>query len=271
MGSSSPDYGWTVAPGPLLALTAMLAIYVVRWRRVRAQAGARAAGVPRLVAFLSGVLALFVALVSPVDRLAEQLATMHMVQHLLLVDIAPILLLTGLTKAILRPVSRTLVRVERRAGLLGHPAFGVIAYTAGMAIYHVPAVYDLTLESSLAHALAHVMLAVVGGIYWWHLLSPTRQRLRMGRFGPVVYMASTKLFVGAIAIALGFSQVLLYDAYAGTPEYWGMSKLTDQNVAGVFMALEQSIVMGIAVGIFFIRALADSERDDQRAERLHTT
>lgn len=223
---------------------------------------------PRLVAFCSGIAALFAALVSPLDSLAEQLATMHMVQHLVLVDIAPILLLAGLTKRILRPVSRELVRVERRAGPLAHPAFGVLAYTAGMAIYHVPAVYDLTLESGLAHAIAHVMLAVVGGIYWWHLLSPARRRLPMGRFGPVIYMASTKLFVGGIAIALGFSQVLLYDAYAGQPEYWGMTKLTDQNVAGVFMALEQSIVMGIAVAIFFIRALADSERDEQRLEQL---
>lgn len=264
----SPDYSWTFAPGPLLAIGTLLAVYVLRWRKVRADNGSAAASVPRLVAFCAGAAALFIALVSPLDSLAEQLAVMHMVQHLVLVDIAPILLLAGLTKAILRPVSRQLVRVERRAGPFAHPAFGVFAYTAGMVVYHIPAVYDLTLENGLVHAIAHVMLAVVGGIYWWHLLSPARRRLGMGRFGPVIYMASTKLFVGALAIALGFSQVLLYDAYTGMPEFWGMSKLTDQNVAGVFMALEQSIVMGIAVGIFFVRALADSERDDQRTERL---
>ena len=71
-------------------------LYVRRWREVKAS-------VARLVSFLGGMALVLIALVSPVDRLAEQLFFMHMTQHLLLIDLAPILVLLGLTKVILRP------------------------------------------------------------------------------------------------------------------------------------------------------------------------
>src|SRR5438477_244270 len=79
-----------------------------------------------------GIGALFVALISPVDRLAEQLFVMHMVQHLLIVDVAAILLTLGLTKVILRPVTRRVQRIEERAGVLAHPGTALVFYVAGM-------------------------------------------------------------------------------------------------------------------------------------------
>jgi len=190
------------------------------------------------------------------------------VQHLLLVDVAPILLLAGLTKVLLRPLTRHLVRLERRVGPFASPVFGVVLYTLAMVAYHLPPVYDLTLRSSVVHVLAHMALGFAGTVYWWHLLSPARQRLRMGTLGPVVYMLSTKLAVGILAIALAFAPDVLYDEYARQPDYWGLTKLQDQNVAGLVMALEQSVIMGIALVALFARALSDSERAEQRAERL---
>ena len=85
------------------------------------EGGARAASGWRLALWCAGVLVLFVALISPVDRLGEQLASMHMVQHLLIADIAPILLTLGLTKWILRPATRRIHRIERAAGPFGAP------------------------------------------------------------------------------------------------------------------------------------------------------
>jgi putative membrane protein len=87
--------------------------YVPRWRRVRAKHGARGAPVGRLLAFATGLLALIAALISPIDRLAEQSFAMHMVQHILLLDVVPILLIASLTKVILRPATRRLQRLER--------------------------------------------------------------------------------------------------------------------------------------------------------------
>jgi putative membrane protein len=260
------DTSWTFAPVVLLALAAYLWFYVARWRRSRAQGGARAAGGWRLASWLGGVLMLVVALVSPVDRLGEQMASWHMVQHLLIADLAPILLILGLTKWILRPATRRIHRIERAAGPLGHPAFGAIAYVAAMWLWHVPALYDAALQHPAVHSLEHTTFFAAGALYWWHLLSPIRSRLRMPGLGPVAYMASTKLLVGFLGILLAFSNTVFYD-YAWAGHRMGLTPLEDQNVAGLFMALEQSIVMGIALTWLFFRMLAESEAEDQRAER----
>jgi cytochrome c oxidase assembly factor CtaG len=259
--------GWTFAPIVLIALLSYLGIYVWRWRISRAQGGARAAPVGRLVLWCTGVACLFVALISPVDALGEELASVHMVQHLLIADLAPICLTLGLTKWILRPATRRIHRIERAAGPFGHPAFGVVAYVGAMWLWHVPALYNAALEHSMIHTLEHLSFGAAGLLYWWHLLSPIRSRMRLGGLGPVMYMATTKVLVGFLCVLLAFSPTLLFDFYDVNGTRWGLSPLDDQRVAGLIMALEQSIVMGIALAWLFVRALAESESDEQRAER----
>jgi cytochrome c oxidase assembly factor CtaG len=233
---------------------------VRRWRAVRASPG-------RLASVLGGMALVLVALVSPIDRLADQLFFMHMVQHLLLLDLAPILVLLGLTRVILRPLTRRLVRLERDAGPLAHPVFAIVLYVGVMALWHVPAMYDAALEHPVLHVVEHMTFGLAGGLYWWHLLSPIRARRRLGGMGPVVYMLATKVLVGLLGILLAFSPHAIYDFYERQPGYWGLSPGTDQAVGGLVMALEQSIVMGIALVFLFVRALAESEREEQRAER----
>ena len=235
-------------------------LYVRRWRAVGASPG-------RLASFLGGMALVLVALVSPIDRLAEQLFFMHMVQHLLLLDLAPILVLLGLTRILLRPLTRRLVRLERAAGPLAHPVFAIALYVGVMALWHVPAMYDAALEHPVLHVLEHVTFGLAGGLYWWHLLSPIRARQRLGGMGPVVYMLATKVLVGLLGILLAFSPDPLYDFYERQPGYWGLSPGTDQAVGGLVMALEQSIVMGVALVFLFVRALGESEREEERAER----
>jgi cytochrome c oxidase assembly factor CtaG len=262
------DASWTFAPIVLVALVAYVWVYAWRWRISRAEGGARAAPVGRLVLWCAGVLSLFVALISPVDRLGEQLASVHMVQHLLIADVAPILLTLGLTKWILRPATRRIHRIERAAGPFGHPAFGVVAYVGGMWLWHIPAMYNAALRNGNVHVLEHLTFAAVGLLYWWHLLSPIRSRMRLGGMGPVLYMASTKILVGFLGVLLTFSPTLLYgfyDTHGATR--WGLSALNDQHVAGLIMALEQSIVMGIALAYLFTRMLQEAEEKNLREER----
>src|SRR3954454_17036345 len=122
------DASWTFDPGALALVGLAAVAYVPRWRRVRAKHGARGAPVGRLLAFAAGLLALIAALISPIDRLGEQSFAMHMVQHILLLDVVPILLIVSLTKVILRPATRRLQRLERAAGPLAHPAAAVVLY-----------------------------------------------------------------------------------------------------------------------------------------------
>jgi putative membrane protein len=261
------DTSWTFEPGAIIALAVMSGAYLTRWRRARATAGPAAASGGRLVSFAAGIALLVVALLSPLDRLAEQAFVMHMVQHLLLIDVASVLLTLGLTKVILRPVTKRLQGVERAAGPLGGPVFAIVFYVAVMWVWHIPALYDAALESAPIHVLEHVLFAGAGLLYWWHLLSPVRSRRRLGGMGPVVYMLATKLFVGLLGIALTFAPDALYGFYENGAQIWGLTAETDQQAAGAVMAIEQSIVMGIAVVFLFVRALQESERNEQRAER----
>jgi cytochrome c oxidase assembly factor CtaG len=267
MAAMAVDTSWSLAPVVLVALAGYALAYGLRWRRSRSEGGPRAAGVGRLGLWALGVVLLAVALVSPVDRLGEQFASFHMVQHLLIADLAPIALTVALTKHILRPVTRRLQRLERAAGPFGHPAFGVFAYVGVMWAWHVPALYDAALERPAVHVLEHLSFGAAGLLYWWHLLSPIRSRMRVGGLGPVAYMASTKLLVGMLGIMLAFSPTVFYGYGFGEGTRWGMTALDDQHVAGLIMALEQSIVMGIALAYLFIRMLNESEQEDQRAER----
>jgi cytochrome c oxidase assembly factor CtaG len=262
------DASWTFAPIVLVALVAYVWVYAWRWRISRAEGGARAAPVGRLVLWCGGVFSLFVALISPVDRLGEQFASVHMVQHLLIADVAPILLTLGLTKWILRPATRRIHRIERAAGPFGHPVFGVVAYVGAMWLWHIPAMYNAALRNGNVHVLEHLSFGAAGLLYWWHLLSPIRSRLRLGGMGPVLYMASTKILVGFLGVLLTFSPTLLYgfyDTHGATR--WGLTALDDQHVAGLIMALEQSIVMGIALAYLFTRMLQEAEEKNLREER----
>jgi putative membrane protein len=265
------NLSWSPSPGVLTASLLVAGVYVRRWLAVRrsAPAARRGKDAPawRLCCFLAGVTIGALALLSPIDSLADQLFFVHMVQHMLLLDLAPILTILGLTKVILRPATRAVHELERRAGALAHPAFAVLLYVAAIWAWHVPAAYDEAVGHPVVHALEHICFALAGSLYWWHLLSPIRARLRLGGLGPVVYMASTKVFVGALGMGLAFAPSTLYPYYEHLARVWGISAGDDQSIAGLVMALEQSLVMGVALVALFVRALAESEREQQRRER----
>ena len=265
--AAAADTSWTLAPGPIALIAILTGLYGQRWRTVRGQPGSRTASVGRLLAFLGAMTVLFVALISPLDRLGEQLFAMHMVQHVLVLDLVPIALMLALTKTLLRPVTRRVAVLEQRAGVLAHPAFAVVLYVGTMAFWHIPAMYDLALENPTVHVVEHITFLNAGLLYWWHLLSPIRGRISIGPFGPVVYMLVTKLLVSFIGIAITFAPDAIYPFYADGPRVWGLSAGDDQAVAGAIMAVEQSVVMGVALAYLFVKALGESEKEDERAER----
>ena len=256
----SPDASWSLSPGPIILLIAATVAYVIRWRNAEEHPG-------RLALFLCGIAIVAAALLSPIDRLGEQLFFMHMVQHLLLLDIAPILIILSFTKKLLRPATRRFLPIERKAGFFATPVFAITLYVLTMWIWHIPLFYDGANEHAVVHVLEHFAFSIAGGLYWWHVFSPIRPRARMLGLGPAAYMASTKIMVGLLGVFLTFASASFYAFYEDQPRYWGLSPADDQAIGGAIMALEQMIVMGIAFSWLFIRMLSESERDEQRAER----
>ncbi|MBO0769161.1 MAG: cytochrome c oxidase assembly protein [Solirubrobacterales bacterium] len=264
----APPIEWTYEPSVIVGVAAMTLAYCLGWRRARGPGQPHPPGYGRLALFAGAMLCVLAALISPVDSLADSFLSIHMVQHLLLLDLFPILVILSLTKGILRPVTRRVTVIERKVGLLAHPWFALFAYIVVMIVWHIPHFYDMALQHPDVHVLEHICFSTAGFLYWWHLLSPIRGRMHLDGMSPVMYMVITKLTVGMLGVALTFAPSSFYGWYQHQVHYWGMSAQIDQSIAGLVMALEQSIVMGIAIAYLFARALDESEREAQRAERF---
>lgn len=264
----APPVIWTYEPSVIVGVAAISIAYVCGWLRARTPGQPHPPGYDKLALFGLSMLCILIALISPVDSWSTDFLFVHMTQHLLLLDLMPITLILSLSKGILRPVTRRVTVIERNIGPLGSPVFALCAYISMMIVWHIPALYDTALQHPLLHVLEHLCFSTAGFMYWWHLLSPIKARRHLSGMGPVMYMVITKLTVGVLGVILAFSPHSFYPWYQHHIHYLHLSPTVDQNLAGLVMALEQSVVMGIAVGYFFVRALNESEAKAQREERF---
>jgi putative membrane protein len=269
MTLAAVDYRWSLQPQVLAALALTAGVYWWRMRDLHAGGHLSGRDWARVASFGGGLVVLFAALCSPIDTLGEErLFSVHMLQHLMLADIAPILLLLGLTRAFMRPAVRRLRPVEEALGPLAHPVVALVALVATMWAWHVPAVYELALDHPWAHAAEHAMFFTAGLAFWWFVLEPVPPRHRLSGPGAVAYISGAKLLMGALGVVLAFSPSAIYDTYEHAPRTWGLSAVGDLNVGGVEMMLEQSLVLVVFFAIVFARMLERSEREQQRRERL---
>jgi putative membrane protein len=269
MTYAAVDYRWSFQPVVIAALVLAGAVYWWRTRDLRRDKPPTRRDRARVAAFGAGLAVVFVALCSPIDTLGEErLFSIHMAQHLLLADIAPVLLLLGLTRAFLRPAVRRMRPVEEALGPLAHPAVALVLLVATMWGWHLPAMYELALHHPWAHALEHAMFFTTGITFWWFVIEPVPPRHRLTGPAAVAYIGAAKLLMGALGVALAFSPTAIYDTYEQVPETWGMSPVTDLNVGGLEMMLEQSLVLLVFFAIALGKMLERSERDQQRRERL---
>ena len=264
-----PHVHWTLDPGPLAAMAVGALVYIRRFRHARREEGGRGAGLPQAAAYAGGILALLIALASPIDRLGEDyLFSMHMLQHVLLGDIAPLLLLLALSRVMMRPATRRLVSVERALGPLANPVTGILIWLFLMYLWHIPALYDAATEHSLLHAFEHACFFAAGLALWWPLIQPVPMRRSLTGMQPLGYIASAKGGLAALGLYLAWSTSVLYPYYETTPRIWGLSPTEDQNVGGVIMMVEQSFTLVLVMVVLFVRMLARSEEEERRRERL---
>jgi putative membrane protein len=268
------EYVWSFNVPVLVAVSLAGGAYAWRLHDLRRTSAPRSGDTGtrdalRALAFAGGLAIILAALVSPIDRLGEErLFTAHMVQHLLLADLAPILLLVGLSRAFLRPVVRRLRPVESWLGPLAHPATALALYVGLMWLWHVPAMYELALDHAWAHTLEHASFFTAGIAFWWYLIEPVPPRHRLTGPWAVAYLATAKLLMGGLGVVLAFSPDALYSTYENAPRTWGLSAVEDQNVGGLVMMVEQSLVLVVAFAVFFTRMLERSETDQSRREAM---
>lgn len=216
----------------------------------------------RALAFISGLLAVWIALASPLDAMGGFLLTAHMVQHFILMSVAPPLLLLGYpTVPLLRGLPRPLVRdglgpyfsmgwVHGLQGVLTKPIFGWLAMNVAYIGWHVPAAYELTLRSQNWHEVEHACFFLTSLAFWWNVVQPWPSKPRFSRWTVLFYLISADLVNTALSASLSFSGKLFYPTYSAVPRISSLSPMNDQVAAGAFMWVMGSVVFLVpAIGI----------------------
>jgi cytochrome c oxidase assembly factor CtaG len=265
----TPHIVWLADPAVLAPLALLTFIYVRRFRQARAEARGRGAGPLQAAAFTGAMLALLISLASPIDSLGEDyLFSAHMLQHVLLGDVAPLLLLLSLSRVIMRPLTRRLMGVERALGPLAHPATGIALWLFLMYLWHIPAMYDAALEHPGVHLLEHGSFFAAGICVWWPLVQPVPMRRRLTGLWPLAYIGTAKVGLAVLGLYLTWSTSVFYPYYETVPRIWGLTAIQDQNMGGAIMMVEQSLTFVTVLAWVFMRMLTSSEVDERRRERL---
>jgi cytochrome c oxidase assembly factor CtaG len=264
-----PQLHWNFTLPALVPIAAYVGIYVWRFRAARREAGGRGAGWPQALAFAGSILLLMAAVLSPIDRLGEDyLFSAHMVQHILIGDLAPLLLLLALSRVIMRPATRRITGIERRLGGLVHPATFIVVWLIGIYFWHIPAMYNGALEHPVVHALEHATFFAAGTLLWWPLIQPVPMRRKLEGTMGLAYIFAAKMTLGVLGLYLTWSTAVAFDYYNHVPRIWNLTAIQDQNVGGAIMMVEQALVLLAVFFLLFVKMLTQSEEAEQRRERL---
>jgi putative membrane protein len=231
-------YSWALHWDTLLALVLLTGAYLSTQRKWPAEARRRAA-------FDLGVILLLAVYVTPLHTIAlHYLLSVHLLQNVVTAEWAPGLVVFAVAPALGRSVARFI-----------HPLVALPVWLATYFVWHVPAIYDSALEhqGSLLH-LEHATYFVAGVVMWWPVIH--------GRFfdgAKALYLFAAFVLASPLGLLLALLPTPVYGFYEDAPQLWGLSDLTDQQIAGVTMAVEQAIVF-FAVFAFFLARFMRTEQ-----------
>lgn len=272
---------WDWSPAVVLEELLGAGLYAWGWRRLRQRAAAR-----RLFpawhawCFASGLLALALALLSPIAAYDDRFLFLHMVQHLLLLLVVPPLIWLGTPLLPMlwvypanmrRWIGRRLIRRRRfrqLGSLLTHPLVAVLCYLVTIAVWHLPVCYNLAQGQTVWHESEHLFFLGAGLLYWWPVVHPTGGRLRLGAGADIVYLMAAGVEGGILGGILTFAAQPLYVAYEQFPRLWGLSAQLDQQLAGIIMWLGGGLIYTAWVMIQFTRMIQHEDQELARQASL---
>lgn len=262
---------WDIPWGVTSALVAVSVIYVRGWavlRRTRPET----LHPWRLIAFLSGIVAVFVAVASPLDTFSETLLSMHMAQHFVLMSVAPPLivmgspfvpLVRGIPRWIIRQIGGPLFRSstlhwirQRLSGL----RVAWLAMNLAYVCWHIPRAYEFALSSEGWHNVEHLCFFLTSIQFWWPIILPWPSRQRFDTWMLIPYLLTADLVNTGLSAFLCFSGRLLYPSYALVERPFGIDALTDQIAAGAFMWVFGSVVFVVPAIVLTVRLLSGGRR-----------
>ena len=253
-------------PGPIVSLLFAVALYARAVTVLRR----RGRSIPRVqqAAWYGGVALLALALLGPLDALADELLSAHMAQHVLIADLAAPLMLVGLRTPVLlfflpRPI---LVTLARRRGLrrafrtLRRPLVAIPVYIGVLYVWHLGPAFEGALRSEWLHVLQHWSFVAASVLVWWAPLEPQHRRVR-GELWKAGHVLGAR--VGGMMLGMAFLAMrspAYGDFYGGSALAYGLTPLADQQIGGGLMMVVDLVVMLAAFAFFFWRAAGDDDR-----------
>jgi cytochrome c oxidase assembly factor CtaG len=249
--------GGTLEPLQLIGVVVVAFAY---WKRAETLAGeGRPVPVWRAACFAAGLGLIVAGLVSPLAHMGEELLLAHMIQHLLVGDVAALLLVVGLTGPLLQPLLA--IRTIDRLRVLTHPLVALPLWAASLYVWHIPALYQEALTNEPVHALQHASFVGFGVLMWMPLLGPLPQPRWFGIPAKIGYVVAVRLAGTVLGNVFMWSNEVFYPDYAPGEADFGIEPLTDQGTAGVIMTIEGGLVtLGVLAWLFLKWAEQDTER-----------
>ncbi|MFZ0395555.1 MAG: cytochrome c oxidase assembly protein [Terracidiphilus sp.] len=242
---------WSFPPIPFIAITLAAALYLrgfVLARRTRPHQLQNW----RAFCFFSGLATLWLALASPIDALDDYLLSVHMIQHFILMSVAPPLIVLGAPTV---PILRGLPRPGAIVGpilrnrafhaalrFLTHPITAWLLMNIAYLGWHTPFMFELTFASDRVHDLEHFCFFSTSLLFWWVVVAPWPSRPRWPRWTVIPYLFSADVVNTVLSAVLTFSTHVLYPSYAAAPRVSFLTPLKDQAAAGAEMWVLNSIV-----------------------------
>lgn len=259
---------WPLNPAVILLLAAVELIYFRGWLLVRRLLPHKFTG-ERLMAFSVGIALVWIAIESPLDAFSSLLLQAHMVQHLLLMMVAPALVLIGQPfLPLLRGLPRRFVKtvlgpfltwpaLRRLSAWLVRPQVAWLAFTISTVGWHIPALYELGLRSPGWHNLEHACFFWTGILFWWPVVQPWPSRPHSSRWIAIPYLLAADVVNTAISASLIFADKVVYPSYTLT-QFAGISPREDQSIAGSIMWVPGSIIYLVPAVILAVRLISFS-------------
>jgi putative membrane protein len=244
-------WSWQAAWVELAAVAGLVAAYAIAARRYRPSHG-------RLACFAGAVALLLAVAVTPLATLAlHYLLSAHLVQNVALAEWIPLLLVASVPPGLAAELAR--VGAVR---FLTRPFVALPLWLAAYAVWHVPLLYDAALRHHALLHLEHLTYLVTGLLLWWPVLQDRPWGLTDG--ARCAYLFTAFVVASPLGLLLALLPSPAYGFYEEAPRIWGLTPLGDQQIAGIAMAVSEAIVFFTAFAFFFVRFLAQEEREYSR-------
>lgn len=245
---------WHFAPSTVIGAAALAGAYLWAIGPGRERLGGEPVPRWKVGAFLAGCLALVLTLNGPIHELSDHyLLSAHMVQHLLLTMVVPLLWLLGTPGWLVDAVLDRVPGLERIGRVATGAVVAYLVYNAWLVAWHMPTIYDLALFHHPLHVAQHLGFLATGVLMWWPVASPT-ERLPALSYGPaMLYLFLLTIPMKAIGAFVTLADHVLYDFYASAPRVLGLSAATDQTIGGLVMWIPGGLIYWTAIAIIFLR------------------